>query len=53
MLNFIYRAFAKRRYRLFGKYEACQVPAPEERARFLGYHELSPVTQLPATAEQP
>jgi predicted DCC family thiol-disulfide oxidoreductase YuxK len=35
ILNFIYRAFAKRRYRLFGKYEVCHVPAPTERARFL------------------
>jgi predicted DCC family thiol-disulfide oxidoreductase YuxK len=35
ILDFCYRAFAKRRYRLFGKYEACHVPTPKERARFL------------------
>ncbi|MBD5780137.1 DUF393 domain-containing protein [Pelagicoccus sp. NFK12] len=26
---------AKRRYRIFGKREACRMPSPEERARFL------------------
>jgi len=30
-----YRAFAALRYRLFGRLEACRIPAPEERARFL------------------
>jgi predicted DCC family thiol-disulfide oxidoreductase YuxK len=30
-----YRAFARWRYRLFGKYDACRVPSPGERARFL------------------
>jgi predicted DCC family thiol-disulfide oxidoreductase YuxK len=30
-----YRTFARRRYRLFGKYDACHVPSPEERERFL------------------
>jgi predicted DCC family thiol-disulfide oxidoreductase YuxK len=30
-----YRAFAKRRYRLFGKYDSCHVPSREERKRFL------------------
>jgi predicted DCC family thiol-disulfide oxidoreductase YuxK len=30
-----YRAFAKRRYRWFGKTEACRVPTPELRRRFL------------------
>jgi len=35
VLNFCYRAFAKRRYRLFGKYDTCHVPTPVERARFL------------------
>lgn len=33
--NPIYRVIARRRYRLFGKREACRVPTPEERARFL------------------
>lgn len=30
-----YRIFAALRYRLFGKRDACRVPAPEESARFL------------------
>ena len=30
-----YRAFAKRRYRWFGKSEQCRVPTPELRRRFL------------------
>jgi predicted DCC family thiol-disulfide oxidoreductase YuxK len=35
LLDFLYRAFAKRRYRLFGRYDACHVPTAEERRRFL------------------
>jgi predicted DCC family thiol-disulfide oxidoreductase YuxK len=31
----LYRAVARRRYRLFGKSEQCRVPAPDIRARFL------------------
>jgi predicted DCC family thiol-disulfide oxidoreductase YuxK len=30
-----YQAFARRRYRWFGRYEACPIPPPEVRARFL------------------
>jgi predicted DCC family thiol-disulfide oxidoreductase YuxK len=30
-----YRAFARARYRLFGRYEQCPIPSAEERARFL------------------
>ncbi len=30
-----YRLFAKNRYRLFGKRDACMMPTPEIRARFL------------------
>jgi predicted DCC family thiol-disulfide oxidoreductase YuxK len=30
-----YRAFAKRRYRWFGKQDSCRVPTPELRRRFL------------------
>ena len=30
-----YRIFAKYRYRLFGKQDACMMPTPEIRARFL------------------
>lgn len=33
--DWAYDAFAKRRYRWFGKKEACRIPTPEERARFL------------------
>jgi predicted DCC family thiol-disulfide oxidoreductase YuxK len=35
LIDACYRAFAKRRYRLFGKYDACHVPTPAERTRFL------------------
>ena len=31
----LYDVFARYRYRLFGKYESCQLPAPAMRARFL------------------
>ena len=30
-----YDAFAKRRFRLFGRRESCRLPSAEERARFL------------------
>jgi predicted DCC family thiol-disulfide oxidoreductase YuxK len=30
-----YKLFAKNRYRLFGKQDACMMPTPEVRARFL------------------
>lgn len=33
--DYLYDQFAKRRYRWFGKLDACMVPAPEVRARFL------------------
>ena len=33
--DFFYRLFARYRYRMFGKKEACMVPSPEVRARFL------------------
>jgi predicted DCC family thiol-disulfide oxidoreductase YuxK len=35
ILDVCYRAIARRRYRLFGKYDVCHVPSPAERARFL------------------
>lgn len=35
LLDGAYRLVARRRYRLFGKYAACQVPTPAQRARFL------------------
>ncbi|MBX3244682.1 MAG: thiol-disulfide oxidoreductase DCC family protein [Acidobacteria bacterium] len=34
--NFLYKLFAKNRYRLFGRTEACMMPTPDLRARFLG-----------------
>jgi predicted DCC family thiol-disulfide oxidoreductase YuxK len=33
--DFAYKLFAKNRYRMFGKQEACMLPTPEIRARFL------------------
>lgn len=33
--DWAYRTFAARRYRWFGRLEACRVPTPELRARFL------------------
>ncbi len=33
--DFLYDAFARRRYKLFGKYDSCMLPAPEVRSRFL------------------
>ncbi len=33
--DWAYDAFARRRVRLFGRYDACPIPAPEVRARFI------------------
>ena len=33
--DFFYDLFARNRYRLFGKYDSCLLPAPEVRSRFL------------------
>lgn len=33
--DFFYKLFAKNRYRLFGKQDACMLPTAEMRARFL------------------
>ena len=30
-----YDLFARNRYRMFGRYDTCPIPAPEVRARFL------------------
>lgn len=35
VLGWFYRAVAQRRYRWFGRLEACRMPAPAERERFL------------------
>jgi predicted DCC family thiol-disulfide oxidoreductase YuxK len=47
LLDGVYRAFAKRRYRFFGKYETCHVPSSEERGRFL---DLAPAEPGDASA---
>jgi predicted DCC family thiol-disulfide oxidoreductase YuxK len=33
--DYLYDQFAKRRYRWFGRYDSCLLPAPEVRNRFL------------------
>lgn len=33
--DLLYKLFAKHRYRLFGKQDACMMPTPDVRARFL------------------
>lgn len=33
--DWAYDAIARRRYRWFGRYDACPIPSPETRARFL------------------
>lgn len=33
--DYLYRVFARNRYRLFGKRDACMIPTPEIRERFL------------------
>lgn len=33
--DFFYKLFAKYRYRLFGRQDACMMPTPEIRARFI------------------
>lgn len=35
LLDLGYRAFARLRYRIFGKRDTCRVPSPEERTRML------------------
>lgn len=34
--DFFYKLFAKYRYRLFGRQDACMMPTPDIRQRFLG-----------------
>ncbi len=34
--DFFYKQFAKNRYRIFGKTDACMIPTPEMREKFLG-----------------
>ena len=33
--DYLYDQFARRRYKWFGKYDACMLPPPEVRSRFL------------------
>ena len=33
--DFLYKLFAKNRYKLFGKKDECMIPTPEVRAKFL------------------
>ena len=33
--NFAYNRIARNRYRIFGKYDACPLPTPAQRAKFL------------------
>lgn len=35
LADLAYRFIARIRYRVFGKHDTCQIPAPEHRARFL------------------
>jgi predicted DCC family thiol-disulfide oxidoreductase YuxK len=34
-----YRIIARFRYRLFGRYDSCPIPSPEQRGRLLGMYE--------------
>lgn len=34
-----YRMVARYRYRIFGRYDACPMPPPEQRTRLLGVHD--------------
>ncbi len=34
--DFFYKTFAKYRYKMFGRTDACMIPTPEVRAKFLG-----------------
>lgn len=35
LADLVYRGIARVRYRIFGRYQSCRLPAPDERARFL------------------
>jgi predicted DCC family thiol-disulfide oxidoreductase YuxK len=35
LADLVYRLVASVRYRIFGRFDACQLPTPEERSRFL------------------
>jgi predicted DCC family thiol-disulfide oxidoreductase YuxK len=46
ILDLGYRLVARLRYRLFGRFETCSIPSPEERSRFLeaGLDQTSPMS---------
>jgi predicted DCC family thiol-disulfide oxidoreductase YuxK len=33
--DWAYDGFARIRYRVFGRYDSCPIPTPEQRARFI------------------
>jgi predicted DCC family thiol-disulfide oxidoreductase YuxK len=35
LADLVYRAVARQRYRIFGRFDRCQIPPPEWRERFL------------------
>ena len=35
LTDFAYRLFARNRYRLWGRKDACRIPTPDERAQFI------------------
>jgi predicted DCC family thiol-disulfide oxidoreductase YuxK len=35
LLDWVYNPIARHRYRLFGRYDSCPLPSPEDRARFV------------------
>jgi predicted DCC family thiol-disulfide oxidoreductase YuxK len=37
--DWCYRIIARFRYRLFGRYDSCPIPSPEQRGRLLGMYE--------------
>lgn len=34
--EFVYRQIARHRYRIFGRYDTCPIPTPDERSRIIG-----------------
>jgi predicted DCC family thiol-disulfide oxidoreductase YuxK len=44
LADWLYRWVARIRYRVFGHLEACSIPTPEERSRFLDENQTSPMS---------
>ena len=38
--DFVYNRIAGNRYRIFGKYDTCPLPTPEQSAKFLGHSRI-------------